>query len=161
MKTLKRFGLQLWLLFLMMVAGTAIDFVVHHSHDAWYVEPEYYVAKIIFGTVWGVVAAWLMIRVLRETRTKALALGVPAVIAIFLQTKYFYQGRALDFVLIFLVLHYLMFLPGSFWIFSRHRSAFLNAETSSSSRRWGLFVGVIVALEAIFWLYFRLFPPFS
>jgi hypothetical protein len=161
MQTLKRFGLQLGLLFLMMVTGTAIDFAVHHSHDAWYVEPEYYVAKILFGTVWGIVAVWLMLRVLRETRIKALAVGVPAIIAIFLQTKYFYQGRALDFVFIFLVLHYLMFLPGSFWIFSRHQSTFVDPVIPLRSRRWGLFAAVIVALEALFWVYFKLFPPFS
>jgi hypothetical protein len=150
----RRLAHQTWLLLLMMLAGTAIDWAVHHLRDAWAVPPEYFPSKIIFGTLWSVISAWLMIRILRETRTGALALGVPAIVALFLQTKYFYQGYPLDFVLLFMGLHYVMFLPGSFWVFSRHRYVFLDDAGASPRRRWPLFIGAVLALEALFAAYF-------
>lgn len=158
--TLKRLGQQCGWILVMMVTGTAIDWAVHHSHDAWYVEPSYFTAKLIFGTLWGLFSLWLLRRVLRTSSARGLALGVPALIALFLQTKYFYQGRAMDFVVTFLFLHYLMFLPAAWFIFTRHREVFVGPESSAMRPRWVVFISTLIGLEALFWLYFHLFPPF-
>jgi hypothetical protein len=158
---MKRFLKQFGLLLAMMLVGTLIDFAVHSTRQAWYVEFAYFPAKIIFGTVWGYIAFRLLRRTLGTGSVRGLALGVPALIALFLQTKYFYQGRDLGFVFFFMFAHYLMFLPPAFFIFSRYRQTFTGGPATAPSRpRWDLFIGAIVGLEAAFYLYFRLLPPF-
>jgi hypothetical protein len=155
---LKKLLKQAWLLLVMMVVGTLIDWAVHSSRDAWYVTADYYSNKILFGVVWGVFSVYLLRKVLAVNTWKGMALGVPAMIALFLQTKYFYQGRDLSFVVIFLFLHFLMFLPASFFIFRRYQDAFLEPTTTPPVRRWGSFALILIGLEAMFYLVFHLFP---
>lgn len=156
---MKRLAQQLGLLLAIVAAGTLIDWVVHSSRDAWYVEPSYFTGKIVYGVAWGLFAVVVLRRVLAVTNPRVLALGVPAIISIVLQTKYFYQGRNLDFIILFLFLHYLMFVPPALFVFSRYREIFL-VEQKPGKRRWGLFIAIMIGLEAMFYLYFRLFPPF-
>ena len=114
---LSRFFKQLGLIIIIVGSGTIIDWIVHSSSLRFHVEPEYYLGKIVFGIIWGLIALWLLKQVVRVSNPKTLAIGVPATIALFLQTKYFYQGYDNFFVFLFLFLHFFMFLPGSFWAF--------------------------------------------
>jgi hypothetical protein len=150
---------QAGLLLVMMAVGTLVDWIVHSSREAWYVEPSYYSGKIIFGVIWGLFSLYVLRRVLAVNSSRYMALGVPALIALFLQTKYFYQGRALSFVFIFLFLHFLMFLPASLVIFSRWRGVFLSGPVPKKPR-WLAFVTILLCLEVLFYAYFKIFPPF-
>lgn len=141
-----------------MAVGTFIDYVVHSSRESFYVEPEYYVGKMVFGVVWGLAGYYVLRYLLKVTSWKSIAVGVPALIAGFLQTKYFYQGRDNFFVFLFLVLHFLMFLPASFTIF-RKLDVFPVASPEQAQaagvRRWAYFIGLLLALELAFYLYFN------
>ena len=150
---MSRFLKQLWLLALIIGSGTIIDWIVHSSVEQFHVEPEYYLGKIIFGIVWGLIALWALKRVARVSNPKILAIGVPAVVALFLQTKYFYQGRDNFFVFLFLVLHFLMFLPGSFWAFKKYPKT-LVGDVTLGGTRWPLFVVLVILAEVAFFVYF-------
>lgn len=153
--TPKRFIQQLALLSFLVLTMTGIDWVVHQLQDSWYVEPSYFTNKIIFGVIWAVVAVWVMRRVLRVATPRALAIGVPALVALILQTRYTYQGRPFwSFVFPFLFIHFLAFLPASFWIFSRFRSVFIQPGDVTRPQ-WLRFIVFLIILEGIFWLYFR------
>lgn len=156
---MKKFLKQLGWMTAFMAVGTFIDWAVHSSHERLYVEPEYYVGKMVFGIVWGLAGYYVLRHLLKVSTWKGMAIGVPAVIAGFLQTKYFYQGRDDFFVFLFLVLHFLMFLPASFYIFKKHQDVFppadpAVAQASSPARRWVYFIALLLALEALFYLYF-------
>lgn len=137
-------------------SGTVIDWIVHSSSIRFYVEPEYYLGKIIFGVVWGLIALWVLRGVVRVSNPTTLAIGVPATIALFLQTEYFYQGRDNFFVFLFLFLHFLMFLPGSFWAFRRHPETLIGDTLlgRSTLARWIGFVILILLTEFAFFAYF-------
>lgn len=106
---MKRFILIIVLVAAGIVLGTVIDYMVHESNpEEWGVPPWYYRNKMIFGTFWGA-AAFLVAR--RWWRTPlSLALATSAVVAVALQTRYFFEGYPLDFVFLFMGLHFLMFL---------------------------------------------------
>lgn len=97
-----------------IVFGTIIDYFVHNSSPAFHVPFDYFPNKIIFGTVWGIVFLFLAEKLSMSWLKKAIF--VPLMVAIFLQTKYFFQGYDLYFVVLFLFLHFLMFLPASIFI---------------------------------------------
>jgi hypothetical protein len=127
------------------------------------VPSEYYWNKILFGAAWGLIGFYALKYwwVVRSPRTMAFA--VPAVIAASLQTKYFYQGwDLLSFVLLFMVFHYLMFLPFSFYIFKRYRHIFFDIQAAAlppidishkKLRRIGLILTVLL-IEALAYMYF-------
>lgn len=142
-----------------MAVGTLIDWIVHSSHESFYVEPAYYTGKLIFGFVWGLAGYYVLRHLLKVSTWRGFALGVPAIIAGFLQTKYFYQGRDNFFVFLFLVLHFFMFLPISFYIFKNHQDVFPAASpgeaAAAGGRRWAYFVGLLALLEVAFYIYFN------
>ncbi len=159
---MKRFLKQAGLILLMMVLGTIIDYFVHSSRAAFYVEPEYFRNKIIFGAVWGLLSFFVLRDWLHIRNPKQLAWGVPALIALFLQTKYFYQGRDNFFVFLFLVLHFLMFLPFSYWIFIRFQKIFLPTTTISTASqrfRWIVFIIGFLVAQILFFIYFTYIIP--
>lgn len=143
-----------------MAVGTFIDWVVHSAHENFYVEPEYYLGKVVFGLIWGLAGYYVLRHLLKVSTWRGLALGVPIVIAAFLQTKYFYQGRDNFFVFLFLVLHFFMFLPASFYIFKRHQDVFPPADPAAAqaagSWRWAYGVGLFILLELAFFVYFNI-----
>jgi hypothetical protein len=155
---IKRLLQQAGLMLLMMVIGVAFDYPVHLLRPEWNVPPEYFWGKIIFGVIWGVIALYVLRRMLAVTSQRTMALAVPAIVTVVLQTKYFYQGWPLSFVIIFMFLHYLMFLPGSFLNFYRFRDVFTQ-PMAGMRRRWGLFVTSAIGVEILFYFYFQLFPP--
>ena len=147
---------QAGLLLMMVVAGTLIDWGVHSAYGPWYVEGEYYLNKIIFGTAFGVAGYYALKHILGVRTLRGMVWGVPAVIAAILQTKYFYQGRDPGFVVFFLFGHYLMFLPGSWYIFRKYPGVFLGPQDAAPGGRlhWARFFIFAVAVEALFAGYF-------
>lgn len=152
---MKRLLQRLVLMAFVVIVGTFIDHYVHALRPHWYVEAGYFRNKILFGVLWGLAGWYALRRVLAVTKSWQMALGVPAVIALILQTKYFYQGYDLGFVVGFLFLHYLMFLPSALVVFRFGRDAFLSPLPVGAHPRWGLFVALVAATEAVFFAYFR------
>lgn len=109
---------KIWLIFVMIAVGTAIDYVVHHSNPAFAVPPEYFPNKIIFGTFWGVISLYFVRYFTKNWKLQAIF--VPMIVAILLQVKYFLQGYDLYFVVLFLFLHYLMFMTTAPFIFKKY-----------------------------------------
>lgn len=98
--------------------GTVLDYVVHHLHPMLMVPFDYYPNKIIFGAFWFFV--FLNLFGYFTNNPKNLRISVPLAVAVILQTKYFFQGYPILFVVGFLFLHFMMFLPATFWIFKRY-----------------------------------------
>ncbi len=93
---------------------TLVDFFLH-SLSADYAVPErYFTNKIIFGTIYGF-AIFLLVR---KQKLFLRAFLFSSVLATALQARYFLEGYPLDFVLLFLLLHFLILLPVS-WVFFR------------------------------------------
>lgn len=115
---------QLGLLLIIAVIGTIIDYIVHSSSIRFYVDPVYYRNKIIFATVVGMLALWVLRNWIKNP-TK-LALAVYGVIALLLQVKYFILGYDRFFVFLFLFLHYFMLIIPAIPIFRKHPNLFVK-----------------------------------
>jgi|SRR3989344_3789984 len=107
-------------LLIVILLFTVFDYVIHDLEQSWSVPEYYFRNKIPFGFLWGVVGLLLATRF----QTKWLkALSVSLVIAVALQFKYFIEGYPLDFVLIFLLIHFaIVYLLsfGMFWVFDKY-----------------------------------------
>lgn len=115
---------QLGLIILIIALGTIIDFFTHQITPKFWVPWEYFPNKIIFGSFWGFVAFKIFRRLTQNPRY--LALWMSLAVAVILQTKYFLQGYALDFVILFMFLHFGMFLLPALWIFKKYKKVFLG-----------------------------------
>lgn len=106
-------------LLIVILLFTIIDHWIHGLENAWNVPDYYFVNKIPFGFLWGVVGL-LFARKFQNIWLKAMI--VSGVIAVTLQTRYFIEGYPLDFVLLFLLIHFviLYFLSvGMFLVFNK------------------------------------------
>jgi len=116
-KYLKRIGL----VFIVVIIATLIDWITHSSNPSFYVPFEYYHNKVVFAFLWGFVALWLARNVKSMTKK---AFIFSAVIALVLQTKYFFQGYDLYFVFLFMFLHFGMFLVPALILFNKYKKIF-------------------------------------
>lgn len=115
---------QIGLILLIAVVATIIDYFVHSTNPSFEVPAEYYRNKVIFATIWGLIAVWILRNWVRNP-TK-LAVAMSAVIAVVLQVKYFLQGFDLFFVFLFMFLHFVMFLIPAIPIFRKFRHLFVK-----------------------------------
>jgi hypothetical protein len=120
-KLLPKLAWMLGLVLVIIVAGTAIDFVVHSLSEKFAVPEYYFKDKIIFGTLWGFVAVLVFQRV-HNLNLKAVLMS--ATVAVLLQIRYFLTGYALWFVILFLFLHFIMFLVPALIIFKKYPEVF-------------------------------------
>ncbi len=106
-------------LLIVILLFTIIDHAIHGLESAWSVPDYYFRNKIPFGFLWGVVGLYLA-RNYQNIWFKALILA--GVVAVTLQTRYFLEGYPLDFVVLFLFIHFIIvyFLSvGMFAIFQK------------------------------------------
>lgn len=115
---------QIGFILIIVIIATIIDYIVHSSKPSFYVPTEYYINKVIYATIWG----FLGLAVIRNwiISPAKLAVGMSAIIAIVLQTKYFLQGYNLFFVFLFMFLHFIMFLIPSIIIFRKYPDLFVK-----------------------------------
>ena len=98
---------------LIILVFAFIDYLIH-SLSAEYSVPSYYFRnKIIFGTLIG----FFSLLVLRKLKFLPKALAFSAIVSILLQIRYFYEGYPLNFVLEFLVIHFIILFPVSLLVF--------------------------------------------
>ena len=117
-KVNKKLGVKNYLailviVFLVILAFTLIDVVVHSLSEEYSVPDYYFRNKIIFGTIIGLIT-YLFIK---KNSLFVKSLIFSAVVSILLQIRYFLEGYPLKFVIEFLFFHFLMLLPASLIIF--------------------------------------------
>ncbi len=123
---LKRIGLVL----LIISLGTIIDYFVHQIDPRFSVPSTYFPHKVFYGILWALVG-YLVFR--KKIKTHFwLAFTIAAVPSVLLQTMYFIQKHQLPWVvLLFLVLHFLMFFLPGFYICRRFKNIFIDTLTFS------------------------------
>lgn len=95
------------LLLIVILLFTIVDHSIHGLEGAWSVPDYYFRNKIPFGFLWAVVGLWLVHRFhVQNTWLKALV--VAGTVAVTLQTRYFIEGYAISFVLLFLFIHFVI-----------------------------------------------------
>jgi uncharacterized membrane protein len=92
---------------------TLVDYFTHQLRAEYAVPSWYFRNKIIFGTIIAFIT-WLFVR---NKSPGVKALVISAVTSILLQIRYYLLGYSLDFVLLFLVIHFLILLSVSYLAF--------------------------------------------
>lgn len=106
---------SVFLIFLIILVGTGLDFIAHQTPGSYPVPSYYFRNKIIFGALWGVAFYWLICRHIKNRMLAAFAFS--ALLSVALQIRYFLEGYPLSFVLIFLVIHFVVFVfPAYFFL---------------------------------------------
>jgi len=121
---------QIGLILIIVLIATIIDYFTHSTSQSFYVPAEYYRNKIIFATVWGLIAILILENWIKNP-TK-LAIAMSATIAVVLQTKYFFLGYDLFFVFLFMFLHFVMFLIPSILIFRKYQHMFVKQNSDQT-----------------------------
>ena len=112
------------IIFIAIFLGTVIDYIVHQTDPSFSVPFSYFPHKIFYGTLWAAVA--FFVARLFTKKWLELAFISAFVPAVALQTIYFIQMHlALDVVLLFLVLHFFMFLAPMIFLFKKYRNLFV------------------------------------
>lgn len=101
---------------LLIVAFAGIDYFIHALRPEWAVPEYYFRNKLIFGWLWSLVA-WLLAERFSGLWTKSLIFS--ALVAVVLQARYYWEGYPLDFVLIFLAIHWLIIFGLALIMFSQ------------------------------------------
>jgi len=101
--SVKRVTLSLGLTFGIILIFSAGDYFFHQLSAEYAVPPHYFPNKIIYGTIIGFVTYWLFVKV-KPPLLKSLIFS--AAIAVLLQIRYFLEGYPLDFVVLFLFIHF-------------------------------------------------------
>ena len=99
---------------------TITDYFTHELRDAFSVPPHYFWNKVPAAFGLAVIGLLLSIKI-KGVWLKALVTG--GFTAVLLQGKYFIEGYPLDFVFLFLLLHFLMLYPLlvlMFWVYNKY-----------------------------------------
>jgi len=91
----------------------AADYFFHQLSAEYSVPPRYFPNKIIYGTIFLFISLWVFSRLSLWRRSFLSALIVSAL----LQARYFFEGYPLDFVLIFLFIHFIILFLLCYWYF--------------------------------------------
>lgn len=118
MKRSKKRGLQKYFMISIVVLSvilvfTLFDYLIHTLKNEYSVPSYYYRNKIIYGTIIGFIT-YLFIKKQEPFRKSLIFSGV---IAVLLQVRYTIEGYPLDFVVLFLFIHFLILLSVSYLVF--------------------------------------------
>ena len=117
---------QLAIIMLVIVIGTFFDFFAHNASPRFSVPGEYFINKIIYGSLFGLIIFKILRNYLKVTSPGRLALWMSLGVAVILQTKYFLQGYDLFFVGLFMILHFFIFLAPAYLLFVKNRSMLME-----------------------------------
>jgi len=138
-------------LLIVILVFAAADFAIHGLQDRWAVPDYYFRNKIIFGFVWAVVG-FVASRRFKGVLTRALV--VAGVVSVTLQARYFIEGFPLDFVIVFLLIHFLILwvlFTGMFRVFKS-----LDTNQTSTMKKMLIALVVLVAVGvAVYMLVFK------
>ena len=94
---------------LIILIFAAIDYLIHSLSKEYSVPSDYFRNKIIFGTIIG----FITYRLIRNQKPLYISIIFSCAVSILLQIRYFLEGYSLDFVLLFLLIHFLILFPVS------------------------------------------------
>ena len=115
-KSIIRYLKIFFFIFSIILIFAGIDFLFHTLSPEYSVPQRYFPNKILYGTIIGFIA-YLFIHKIRSNYTKAVILST--IVAVLLQIRYFLEGYALDFVILFLIIHFFILFVLSYLSFSR------------------------------------------
>lgn len=112
------------IIFAVILIFAFVDFLLHSLSEEYAVPPRYFPNKIIYGTLYG----FFIFLLVRKQSLLTQSLIFSLIVDASLQSRYYFEGYPLDFVILFLVLHFIILLPTS-WVFfkyikSRNREPF-------------------------------------
>jgi hypothetical protein len=96
-----------------IIVFTFIDYLFHLISEEYSVPSYYYKNKVIYGTVIGLITYFFI----RNKNLLKKALIFSGVVAVLLQIRYYLEGYALDFVVLFLFVHFAILLIISYFMF--------------------------------------------
>lgn len=99
--------------------GTGLDWIVHQMSEEYLVPFWYYRNKVIFGTILGLIVLMTSRRWTHNPRW--LAFWVALLVAVLLQARYALLGYPIDFVVIFMGVHFVAFLIPAWPLFQKFR----------------------------------------
>ncbi len=100
------------IIFAVILIFAFIDFLLHSLSEEYAVPPRYFPNKIIYGTLYG----FFIFLLVRKQSLLMQSILFSLIVDASLQTRYFFEGYLLDFVFLFLILHFIILLPTS-WVF--------------------------------------------
>ncbi|MDD5050490.1 MAG: cupredoxin family copper-binding protein [Candidatus Pacebacteria bacterium] len=129
-------------LLIVILLFTIVDHAIHGLEGAWSVPDYYFKDKIPFGFFWAIVG-YFLVRKYENIWLKAFLTS--GLIAIILQTRYFWEGYPLGFVLIFLFFHFVILFVVSVIMYALLGRVYKNNQTISMKT----FIIVIIVLAVI------------
>ena len=103
----RRYILMLLIIVIIIAIFTAIDYLIHLLSEEYGVPSYYFRNKLIFGVIIGYISLLLVTKI--NWWQKSLVLS--SAVSILLQVRYFLEGYPINFVLEFLLIHFLILLP--------------------------------------------------
>jgi len=90
-----------------------IDYLFHLLSEEYAVPSRYFTNKVIYGTLFGLITYYFA----RKQTLFKKSLYFSLVVSVLLQVRYFLEGYALSFVLLFLGIHFIILLAISWTVF--------------------------------------------
>lgn len=90
-------------LIVLILIFTAVDYFFHSLSDKWAVPEYYFKNKVVFGFFWSIPAVFVALK-LSKIWQRSLLFSL--IVSIVLQINYYLKGYPVDFVLIFLIIHF-------------------------------------------------------
>ncbi len=100
------------IIFAVILIFAFIDFLLHSLSEEYAVPPRYFPNKIIYGTLYG----FFIFLLVRKQSLLMQSFLFSLIVDASLQSRYYFEGYPLDFVILFLILHFIILLPTS-WVF--------------------------------------------
>lgn len=109
---IKNLFLIFLIIFAIIILFAFVDYLFHSLSEEYTVPPRYFPNKIMYGTIYGFIIFLLVRKQSHFIKSFLFSL----IVDVSLQTRYFLEGYPLDFVFLFLILHFMILFPIS-WIF--------------------------------------------
>ena len=100
----KNISFTIAVIILIILIFSFFDYLVHSLKDSYSVPSYYFKDKIIFGIIWGLIVYFVIIKRISSLAYKSIAFS--ALISIILQVRYAYEGYPINFVVLFLFIHF-------------------------------------------------------
>ena len=110
------------LILIAIFIGTVLDYFVHQMSSRFSVPSSYFTHKVFYGTLWASLSFFVGRRFISKNWLD-LAFISAFITAVLLQVVYYVQGHlATDVVILFVVLHFFMFLIPMIFLFKKYKN---------------------------------------
>ncbi len=92
------------------------DYYFHQLEDGYSVPARYFSNKIIYGTIFGLIAFYLLRKINKGDRVILFS----SIVTLALEIRYIFEGYPINFLLVFLLVHFAILVLVSRIIFQLH-----------------------------------------